>query len=195
MTSYAAGQQRAFDDLYRALAPRLLASLLPLTRDYAQAEDLVQTTFLKMHRARHRYIAGSPVFPWAYVIAKRTYYDENRPLSARCELLSGDGTLPDVATVDEQLEVRTGLQDALELLPASYRDAIELTKLSGLSGNEAALRLETSTAAIKQRVHRGYALLRTLLRAPASSNLTGGLQAPSPVHRLAGLSRAEACSG
>ncbi len=182
MASYAAGQQRAFDELYRTLAPRLFASLIPLTRDHAKTEDLIQTTFLKLHRARHRYVAGSPVFPWAYVIAKRTWYDERRPLAARWELLSQDGALPQATEPDTHLEETMGLQHALQLLPPSYRHAIELTKLSGMTGTEAARQLQTSTAAIKQRVHRGYALLRSLLHtAPQSGAATESHRPASPL--------------
>jgi DNA-directed RNA polymerase specialized sigma24 family protein len=73
-------------------------------------------------------------------------------------VLTATGTLPaDAAVVQTPaLEV----EDALGKLPAPYRDAIALTKLFGFSGSEAAWLLDTTKAAIKQRVHRGYAILR-----------------------------------
>lgn len=157
MARYASGDHSAFRDLYRIAAPPLQSAVRRWTRDPAQAEDVVQTTFLKLVRARQSYQAGEPVLPWLHVIAKRTLLDENRPLRRRQEVLTSTGALPSTAAVDAApLEV----EDALGKLPAQYRDAITLTKLSGFSGSEAASLLDTTAAAIKQRVHRGYAILR-----------------------------------
>lgn len=158
MARYASGDQSAFPMLYRGAAPALHRAVRRWTRDPEQAEDIVQTTFLKLVRARSSYQEGEPVLPWLHVIAKRTLLDDNRPLRRRRELLTATGTLPAeiTAAAISTLEV----QDALDKLPAQYRDAITLTKLSGLSGSEAARLLDTTKAAIKQRVHRGYAILR-----------------------------------
>ena len=59
-------------------------------------------------------------------------------------------------------EART-LEHALSTLPGHYREAIELTKLHGLSGDEAAKVLSTTQSAVKLRVHRAYRLLRRTL--------------------------------
>jgi RNA polymerase sigma-70 factor (ECF subfamily) len=158
MARYASGDQSAFRDLYRQASPGLHSAVRRWTRDPAQAEDVVQTTFLKLVRARSSYQLGEPVLPWLHVIAKRTLMDDNRPLRRRQEVLTPSGMLPSAAATGENhaLEV----EDALGKLPAPYRDAIALTKLFGFSGSEAAWLLDTTKAAIKQRVHRGYALLR-----------------------------------
>jgi RNA polymerase sigma factor (sigma-70 family) len=168
MSRYVAGEHAAFDELYRRVSPRIFAALLHLTGDRARAEDVLQTTFLKIYRARETYLPGSPVLPWALVIAKRTWYDEQRPLSARYEQLTADGSVADQPARSNEAEHETvdRLRHALEQLPKQYREAIELTKLSGYSGHEAAQSLNTTAAAIKQRVHRGYALLRALLSPP-----------------------------
>ncbi len=52
------------------------------------------------------------------------------------------------------------LEIALQRLPESYREAIELTKITGLSIQEAASVLGTTETAVKLRVHRGYNQLR-----------------------------------
>lgn len=165
MERYVGGESAAFDELYTRLAPRVLGSLVPLTGDRARAEDVLQSTFLKVHRARATYIPGSPVLPWVLVIAKRTWFDEQRPLAARLETLTSDGVMNDSAAEVTEVngDVQSRVRSALDQLPSQYRDAIELTRLSGYSGQEAALSLNTTAAAIKQRVHRGYALLRQLL--------------------------------
>lgn len=160
MASYAQGDEAAFADLYRHAAPPLRAAVRRWTRDPEQAEDVVQATFLKLFRARASYALGEPVLPWLYVIAKRTLLDEQRRLRDRYEVLTNEGTLPSdpehVSLEQAELEMR----DALVQLPAPYRDAIALTRLFGFSGSEAADLLDTTKAAIKQRVHRGYTILR-----------------------------------
>lgn len=165
MTEFAAGNDIAFDELYRRAAPKLIAAFVRQTGDRAKAEDIVQTTFLKVHRARDRYIPGAAVLPWLHVIAKRSLYDEQRPLSVRLEVLSRDGSLAelDSPTATGDAENTTLLREVFTQLPEQYRDAIELTKLTGMSGTEAAELLHTTKAAIKQRVHRGYELLRAWL--------------------------------
>ncbi|MEN9581684.1 MAG: hypothetical protein RJA70_4693 [Pseudomonadota bacterium] len=173
MSKFVSGDEAAFEELYRRAAPKLMASLARQTADRARAEDIVQTTFLKVHRARDRYIPGAAVLPWLHVIAKRSLYDEQRPLNMRLEVLSRDGSLSEADTVAiaGDAENATLLREVFTHLPPQYRDAIELTKLSGLSGNEAAALLHTTKAAIKQRVHRGYELLRAWLEPSFDSEL------------------------
>jgi len=78
MERYANGDGAAFADLYDAIAPRLLAFLRRATRDGVAAEDLMQQTFLQIHRARGSFIPGAPVIPWALAIAKRLMIDGAR---------------------------------------------------------------------------------------------------------------------
>ena len=58
MQAYQSGRFEAFDDLYAAIAPALRRYLLSHARDAAKADDLVQETFLQLHRARHTYDRG-----------------------------------------------------------------------------------------------------------------------------------------
>lgn len=162
MERYVDGDAEAFDALYRKLAPILMGYLLRLTRNRARAEDLLQITFTKVHRARSSYLRGAPVLPWTIAIARRSFLDERRAAAVRNEDLSSDGSLPEPRP--EAPAVPTEMSDALEMalqkLPESYREAIELTKITGLSIQEAASVLGTTETAIKLRVHRGYNQLR-----------------------------------
>ena len=60
MTMYQRGSLEAFEQVYGALAPSLRAYLTALTRDVAQADDLVQESFLQIHRSRHTYRPDLP---------------------------------------------------------------------------------------------------------------------------------------
>lgn len=165
MERYVDGSAPAFDALYRRLAPKLYAYLLRLTQDRARAEDLLQVTFTKVHRARSSYIRGAPLLPWVLAIARRSFFDERRAAKSRTEDLSNDGTLPEPAPSDEPVppELSVALERALASLPEAYREAITLTKITGLSVAEAAEVLGATRTAVKLRVHRGYNLLRERL--------------------------------
>ncbi len=78
MDRYAAGDDSAFAEVYDGLAARLYEYLLAQVRNRALAEDLVQQTFLQMHRARGSFAAGSDVRPWAFAIARRLMIDGMR---------------------------------------------------------------------------------------------------------------------
>lgn len=162
MERYVEGSPDAFSELYRRVSPNLMGYLLRLTRDRMRAEDLLQVTFSKIHRARASYLRGAPVLPWALAIARRSFLDERRAARTRSEELSHDGTLPEPKAEPSGVpnDVSDALEQALDALPEAYREAIQLTKISGLSIAEAATVLGTSETAVKLRVHRGYNLLR-----------------------------------
>jgi RNA polymerase sigma-70 factor (ECF subfamily) len=163
MAAYTAGSDDAFRELHRRLAPKLYGYLLRLSRDPALAEDVLQATFAKLHRARSSYLPEAKVMPWAMVIARRTFLDERRGLATQREVLDPDGAVPERKSEQPSVEHVADMRRALDRLPDQYRSAIQLTKLVGFSGEEAAGLLSTTQSAIKLRVHRGYAMLRNML--------------------------------
>ena len=162
MERYVDGEAEAFEFLYRRVSPNLMGYLLRLTRNRERAEDLLQITFSKIHRARGSFLKGAPVLPWILAIARRSFLDERRSAQVRTEDLSPDGSLPEQQ--NEERPLPTELSDALEValgrLPENYREAIVLTKITGLSVAEAASVLGATETAVKLRVHRGYTQLR-----------------------------------
>ncbi len=167
MELYVDGRADAFDELYERISGKLLGYLLRLTRNRERAEDLLQITFAKMHRARGSYMRGAPLLPWLLAIARRSFYDERRAARSRSEELSAvtAGCLNRDPEPAESVpnDVSEALERALDNLPESYREAIQLTKITGLSIAEAAEVLGTTPTAVKLRVHRGYNLLRAEL--------------------------------
>jgi len=165
MERYIDGDAAAFNALYARHSGPLFGYLLKLTRQREQAEDLVQITFAKLHRARASYLKGAPLNPWLFAIARRSFYDEVRSQRSRRETLSRDGALPEAAArgARSKIELPHALDRAMAELPAGYREAIVLTKFFGYSGDEAARQLGTTRGAIKVRVHRGNQFLRASL--------------------------------
>jgi RNA polymerase sigma-70 factor (ECF subfamily) len=175
MELYCDGDASAFRALYALVAPRLLGYLVRMARERAVAEDLLQLTFMKIHRARSAYVRGADPLPWIYSIAHRTFLDEARR-RRRAVVRVGEGDqLPeqeadlrgetddrrDDPRADPEL-VRTAL-DALARLPEPQREAVVLTKLDGKSVAEAAEIAGTTAGAMKVRAHRGYEALRKIL--------------------------------
>jgi RNA polymerase sigma-70 factor (ECF subfamily) len=64
MQRYARGEDSVFEALYRLMAPRLYRFCLRLAAGKAEADDLLQETLLRVHRARATYLAGSNPLPW-----------------------------------------------------------------------------------------------------------------------------------
>jgi RNA polymerase sigma-70 factor (ECF subfamily) len=174
MARYCDGDVGAFEALYAAVAPRLLAYLVGLVADRAAAEDLLQLTFLKLHEARSIYVRGADPVPWLYTIAHRTCLDElRRRKRSRVrvgeEVPASAEPRADLSGAAEGAGARDrGFSDetlrALETLPASQREALLLTTIQGRSLKEAAAITGATPSAIKLRAHRGYVALRKLLK-------------------------------
>jgi RNA polymerase sigma-70 factor (ECF subfamily) len=173
MERYANGDNDAFAELYDAIAPRLLGYLRRATRDPSAAEDVMQQTFLQMHRARGSFIPGAPVMPWVFAIAKRLMIDAARRQRVELSLFvhapADDArmTPEPTAAADVVLDARRlerRVQERLDALPETQRSAYRLIKQDGLSLKQAAEVLNTSVTAVKLRTHRAYRALRAVLR-------------------------------
>src|SRR5258708_844074 len=78
MAQYAAGDELAFQRLFALLAPRVRAFFLRSFLDSSVGDDLMQITFLKLHRVRTSYRPELPVKPWVFTIAASVRRDELR---------------------------------------------------------------------------------------------------------------------
>jgi RNA polymerase sigma-70 factor (ECF subfamily) len=175
MKSYCDGDRRSFDKLYELVAPKLLRYLIRLAGDVSTAEDLLQLSFLKVHKARDSYIEGAQPLPWMYTIAHRTFLDETRRRK-RSRMVDVAGDVPEQSasldgrpSADQKpptdTEKLSKTMAALQSLPPSQRQAVVLTKLDGKTMQEAAQIAGTTIGAMKVRAHRGYAALRKTLAA------------------------------
>lgn len=78
MQRYVDGDALAFRKLYTLVAPQLFAYVRVFVRDRALGEEILQQTFLKLHKSRTSYVSGADPLPWLYAIAHRTCLDELR---------------------------------------------------------------------------------------------------------------------
>src|SRR5512144_1702026 len=128
MQRYCDGDAGAFRELYALVAPRLLGYLLKMARERALADDLLQQTFLKVHRARAAYVRGADPLPWIYSIAHRTFIDETRKHKRAVVRLSEAEELPEVPAgiTGESADRRDEGRGDLELVTAVLDALAEL---------------------------------------------------------------------
>ncbi|WP_437729763.1 RNA polymerase sigma factor [Sorangium sp. So ce1335] len=168
MDRYACGDARAFPELHRALHARLLAYLTRMCSSATLAGDLTQETFLRVHRARSTFAPGGAVAPWAYSIARNVYLDHVRAQRHRsAERLPSDpgAEPPDTRGADAEAiamasQTARAVERVLASLPAAQREAFILLRYEGLSVQDAAAVLGTTSSAVKLRAFRAYEALR-----------------------------------
>ena len=136
--------------------------------DAAAQEDIVQSAFVSLFRARHTYRGERPFAPWFHAIVRNALIDALRARArqaARESSLESPGVPePSVAaTLPGEDALSPELARALHALRGGQREAVELIHVDGLSVAEAAERAGVSVSALKVRAHRGYRALRTLL--------------------------------
>jgi RNA polymerase sigma-70 factor (ECF subfamily) len=168
MSAYVAGDSHAFERLFARLAPRVHGFFLRSFRDAAVADDLLQVTFMKVHRAREQYDRSLRVAPWLFAVAARVRLDELRkrlrlPEDADEEALArADEQAPREDPPDSSLQ--DAVRAALDRLPESQRAVIHLHRYEGMTFPEIAKALGTTPGAIKLRAFRGYETLRKELK-------------------------------
>jgi RNA polymerase sigma factor (sigma-70 family) len=164
MLAYARGEAAAFQELFTRYAPKLTSLMLRELRAREEANDLVQQTFLQLHRARLDFDPSQRFRPWLYTIALNLKREHFRRRRRRPEVL---GDLADEraapAGAHDALEAHRSLAWALAQIPEENRSVIELHWFDGLSFAEVAKCLGIGAVAAKVRAHRGYLRLKKLL--------------------------------
>jgi RNA polymerase sigma-70 factor (ECF subfamily) len=167
MATYVAGNRAAFVQLFERWGPRLRQMFLRQGMRADEAEDLVQQTFLHLHRARADFRAGSTLRPWLYTIALNLRRQALRRRGRKPEVgLDPDAGEPPAPHADPDAGlVGAQVRAALARLPEAQREVIVLHWFEGLSFREVAAVLGATATAVKVRAHRGYTRLRAELEA------------------------------
>lgn len=173
MSRYAEGHDPAFNEIFNGLAPRLHKFLQRLCGSPELAHDLIQETFLRIHRARGSFVPGNPVVPWAYAIARNCFVSHARSPKTKAartnldisdhEVAAGaEANAEEAATARQSAEI---VERTLAGMSAINREAFVLLRFEGQSVAAAAQILGTSEGAVKLRAFRAYECLRAALKA------------------------------
>jgi RNA polymerase sigma-70 factor (ECF subfamily) len=167
MQRYQAGEEEAFAELYRQTSEAMRRYLTRWVSP-SKVGDLVQETYLQVHRARRTYRPELPFRPWLYAIARHVAQQSLRTHARKTarEVQPEEGF--DVAAPSEEARVvtRDELEQALARLPLEQREAVWLAEVEGLTSAEISRLTGASEGAIRVRIHRANQKLRAFLRGP-----------------------------
>jgi RNA polymerase sigma-70 factor, ECF subfamily len=164
--------QATFADQAMPLMDGLYSAALRMTRNPADAEDLVQETYLKAYRAFHTFQEGTNLKAWLYRILTNTYINTYRAKKRRPDetdleevedlylyrRLGGlEGATAGRSAEEELLDHLTDseVKDALESLPEQFRMAVLLADVEGFAYKEIAEILDIPIGTVMSRLHRG----------------------------------------
>jgi RNA polymerase sigma-70 factor (ECF subfamily) len=176
MVRYQQADPEAPAALIHALSPSLLQFFRSQAATREQAEDLLQETWMRIHRVRHTFRPGEPVLPWIYAIARRVRIDGYRRTRRISVHEVSMGTPPEPPVQAEQRDTAPCFDTLVAALPDAQREVLTMLKVGGLTLEEVAGATSSTVGAVKQKAHRAYARLRQLLRADAEEDRVGGLQ-------------------
>ena len=170
----------AFDELMLRYQNRLVTVLEHLVGRRDQAEDLAQEVFLRVYRARKRYVAGAKFSTWLYTIANHVAANTLRSISRRHEVnlaarpgdsgssgaldrlaLAASGAMP--ARQLDKAELRDIVRAALAGLSERQRMAVLLNKFEEMSYADIATAMEMTPQAVKSLLSRARVNLKEIL--------------------------------
>jgi RNA polymerase sigma-70 factor (ECF subfamily) len=166
MTAYQGGDFGAATMLIEQLSPQLHRFFVGQLASRRDADDLLQETWLLIHKVRHTYRVGEPVMPWFYGIARHVRVNHYRKASRVALHEEQVETPSELAAPTPGTQGATNeLAELLAPLPESQREVIVLLKVEGMSLEEVARATSSSVGSVKQKAHRGYERLRERLAA------------------------------
>ena len=189
-------EKATFADDTMPLMSGLYSAALRMTRNAADAEDLVQETYLKAYRAYDRFEAGTNLKAWMYRILTNTYINAYRKKQRRPDesdiddiedlylyrrLGGAESAVLSRSAEDELLEMfgEDEVKLALEDLPEHYRMPILLADVEGFAYKEIAEILDVPIGTVMSRLHRGRKQLQKRLYSFAEEHRL--LPDPEPV--------------
>jgi RNA polymerase sigma-70 factor (ECF subfamily) len=166
MSRYQQGDFAAARVLIDRLSPQLHRFFVTQVASRVDADDLLQETWLRIHKVRHTHRPGEPVLPWFYAIARHVRVDHYRKA---IRTAAREQRLQETSEVAVALPAPTSSSDdfvaLLAPLPESQREVITMLKVAGMSLEEVARATSSTVGSVKQKVHRAYEKLRERMNA------------------------------
>ncbi len=149
--------------IWDLLSAKLRSFLLQRVSDEQVAEDLLQETFLRIHKRLDGINDKQRIAAWVFQIARNLVVDHYRSKARVAAAMADDLE----ARTDEEGNlnelVMEWIPEMIAQLPDAYREAVELYELKGIPQQQIADQLGISLSGAKSRVQRGRAKLKSLL--------------------------------
>jgi len=176
MTRFQQADSAAAAALVELLSPQLCRFFSSQIGNRTEAEDMLRDVWLRIHRMRHTYRPGEPLLPWVYAIARRVRVDNYRKRNRIAWRERSVDALPEPPAPKDATTHLSAFEELMAALPESQREVLTMLKVNGLSVEEVARATSSTAGAVKQKAHRGYQRLRTLLeRAPIAQPVDNGV--------------------
>lgn len=173
-----AGDKQAFDLLVSKYQRRLMRLLSRIVHDPAEAEDVVQETFIKAYRAMRRFRGESAFYTWLYRIGVNTAKNflvlqaRRTPTSTETDAEQAEGfedaeQLRDINTPESVLASKQIVQTvnaAMDALPVDLRTAIALREIEGLSYEEISAIMACPIGTVRSRIFRAREVIAEKLK-------------------------------
>ncbi len=177
MEYFQAGTEDAFKILFDRYSERLMHYLYSFLGDTKRCEDLLQETYMRVHRNRHSYVRIAKFSTWLYTIAGNLARSEYRKRKRRrmysIQSVNRDNEEYEMAIPDESFSpdkhTESTLQDkyiqeALNRIPPNFREVVVLRDVQQLSYEEIASITGLPMGTVKSRINRGRTKLQGLLK-------------------------------
>jgi|WetSurMetagenome_2_1015567.scaffolds.fasta_scaffold30639_5 RNA polymerase sigma-70 factor, ECF subfamily len=162
------GETAAFRELYDAYRDRIWSLVLYSVGDPLQAQDVLQTIFLKAYRGLPGFRGESGLFTWLYRIARNECRNSLRrrpaPHMSLDAILGSRDEIEPAGAADAAETSRLLLRDAVSRLPAKMREVLVLRYVEGLSYDEISRTLGCAPGTVASRLNRALAELGDRLR-------------------------------
>jgi RNA polymerase sigma-70 factor, ECF subfamily len=172
MVRYQQGDFAAATVLIDRISPHLHRFFLARSMSRAHADDLLQETWLQIHKVRHTYRPSESALPWFYAIARHIRVDHYRK-SIRAA--AGERELVEMSKgVSAARHQASELEALLAPLSESQREVIAMLKVEGMSLEEVARATSSTLGSVKQKAHRAYKKLREAIGSDGSTKWRSG---------------------
>lgn len=169
------GDLEAYTELARRYQEKIYRTIMGMTRNHQDADDLAQETFMQAYKALKKFKQQSGFYTWLYRIAvnltlnflKRAGREKSRK-DIELETLTFDELTTRAVSKPEKdkmlKDFRKKLQDTIAVLPLVYRTSFLLVELEGMSHKQAAAVLNCSENTISWRMHKARKMLQAKLQ-------------------------------
>jgi RNA polymerase sigma-70 factor (ECF subfamily) len=168
-------KDRAFEAEALRWFPELTRFALSLTRNEADADDLVQETFLRAYAAWDRFTPGTECRGWLFVICRNTFrrtrLRESRQVEAddaelealAAAALHASALQAGYGSLFSEVDLSDAIRRALEALPENFREAVTLVDVNDQSYEDAARILDVPIGTVRSRLFRARRLMQEAL--------------------------------